>query len=440
MDCQASVHGFCEGTVKPYTVLLKTRDLKYPNIPDKQVQVSMCKLHHRWLRVKGKNFNQETGQLEMYGKYEVDALDEDLFRHFQDRSSSFSDKYTLIRIEFYDRTHGDDTWFLLNGTDVELFKRNLIFEEDKPVRIMNVGLFHFDGVTVFEIEEIDEYDLEPLAESLHVFFRQIKNFDCDNQYSENSFLGYDNEMIADEVIHHFASKLDEIRFNQFELCVEFIRCELDYIVNNDISSDIDMCRLYDSFRLLTKALLEDDDEIIEEMKKEGLITSEVLWVTYVHANHDLYKSASHKTKLQHSDRLIQLFVELFLVKDLLTVAISGERERYLDSHQRSHHDILNENEYVVKKIVPLFVKPNEILNMNSPIITMRKTPLEYWHSYSNITNDIGPYNIQHSFEKNEDIRRFLEEKEHEYKSWMNWFDTTTYGAQFADLLNFNICI
>lgn len=440
MECQARAHGYCRGRVSEHSVGLICTGLICTGVPDTYVDVSLCSLHFDWLmnmavgaqdevsnaqdevsNVKGEGSNVkgegEAVQLVMYGKSKKDALENDLFRRFQDRFRSTSDMYTVIRIEYQDKDkeYGDDTWFMFKGNNIEHFEKFLSFEGDKSVRITQRGMFHFNGVTVSEIDEMsNEYDLEGLNTTIDVFYKPLES------YNKDEHLGYESEAIPERVRLYFTNKFNKIDFDNFETCVEFIRNELSYIITSHISKDLDMKRFYELFRLLTKALLEDDDDTITEMDKSGLITDALLWITYVHANHKLYYSCFHKKKLKENERLIKLFEDYCMINDLLTVAISGERVRVLDQHQRSHNDILYENEYVVRRLVPLYVKTNDILNMNNPDTTMWKTPLQYWHYYSNTTIDNSPFATKQTFDKNEEIHRYLEEMDKEHKPWYTW--------------------
>ena len=95
-----------------------------------------------------------------------------------------------------------------------------------------------------------------------------------------------------------------------------------------------------------------------------------------------------------------------LEKQLLTIAISGERERYLDNHQRSAHDILYESERVVKALVPAYVTTDDIIQTGRDNTTT--TPIEYWHYFDDTLFNVCTLQSGETFEKNKDILEYLE--------------------------------
>jgi hypothetical protein len=166
---------------------------------------------------------------------------------------------------------------------------------------------------------------------------------------------------------------------------------------------------------LNDALLNDDENTILEIKKNGLIKPDLLWITYIILNHRLLCSRDKiiRDKLQSNTRIIDLFIDLGLEKELLTLAISGERLKDISIHCRDSYDILEENIFVVKYLVPKYVLPNTLVAdeyyYEKRTYTKAFTPLEYWHDYSNETMSISPPFDRETFEKNQDIRIYLEE-------------------------------
>ena len=103
------------------------------------------------------------------------------------------------------------------------------------------------------------------------------------------------------------------------------------------------------------------------------------------------------------------------------MAISGERLRYLTVKCRDHHNILNENEFVVEYLVPKYIQSNTIIykfnhydyDYDNVNVHISLTPLDYWHYFNNITTYIGGgidngCDNDKTFEKNEKIREYLE--------------------------------
>src|SRR6056300_486999 len=91
----------------------------------------------------------------------------------------------------------------------------------------------------------------------------------------------------------------------------------------------------------------------------------IMWAVYVATNHQLYCKYSfgeipdfcddEKGYKQFFTNLVDLFVHEGLVKPLLCLAISGERQRDVCHKQRDYHNVVNENVEVVKMIVPQYV-------------------------------------------------------------------------------------
>ena len=147
---------------------------------------------------------------------------------------------------------------------------------------------------------------------------------------------------------------------------------------------------------------------IKEMKKNGEITPEVLLITYILLNHELYWSRNEiiNDKLRKHTCLIELFIEQGLEKELLCLAISGERVRDLSYHIRDHHDILHENISVVKYLVPRYILPINPIYYTADNFEL--LPIEYWYYFSNSTMSISPPFETDTFEKNKDILLYLE--------------------------------
>jgi hypothetical protein len=134
------------------------------------------------------------------------------------------------------------------------------------------------------------------------------------------------------------------------------------------------------------------------------------------ANHELFSSTDKEKKrnMVNNVRLVELFIEAGLQKELLRLAISGERQRDLSIHRRDESNVLEPNLFVVQFLVPKYIGAHEkaIFDPDTEQIAPM-TPLEYWHDFSNHMWYIGDYWMQNSgkglsFEKDEDIRAYLE--------------------------------
>ena len=219
---------------------------------------------------------------------------------------------------------------------------------------------------------------------------------------------------------------DDKLFVDFIECLYFIDWEIRAYHpgwTNDEDKDDNSeskLKLYKLFLDLTEALLTDDVRTIRHLKLNGLLNNTLLLlVTYVMANHELFSSTDKEKKrnMVNNVRLIELFIEAGLQKELLRLAISGERQRDLSIHRRDESNVLEPNLFVVQFLVPKYIGSHEKAIFDSDTGTDEQiapmTPLEYWHNFSNHMWYIGDYCMQNSgrglsFSKDEDIRAYLE--------------------------------
>jgi hypothetical protein len=159
---------------------------------------------------------------------------------------------------------------------------------------------------------------------------------------------------------------------------------------------------------LTDALINNYNYVVDWLA-EGDLTEDVLFVTYIMANHRLFASDDVNKRLYNNVQLIELFVAQGLEKNLLALAIAGERTRLLSRKQRDHYNILNTNEFVVKYLMPKYINGSDIIYDSDHA---KLTSLEYWHYYDNTTSYFGggfcgcSNNIE-IFEKNQVIHDYL---------------------------------
>ena len=215
-------------------------------------------------------------------------------------------------------------------------------------------------------------------------------------------------------------------FEDFDECLYFIDSEIRGYnpgwINDEDDNDESKQKLYKLFLELTEALLTDDVRTIRHLKLNGLLNNKLLLlVTYVMANHELFSSTDKEKKrnMVNNVRLVELFIEAGLKKELLRLAISGERQRDLSIHRRDESNVLEPNLFVVQFLVPKYIGAHEKAIFDSDTDTgtdeqiAPMTPLEYWHDFSNHMWYIGDYWTQNSgqglsFSKDEDIRAYLE--------------------------------
>ena len=230
-----------------------------------------------------------------------------------------------------------------------------------------------------------------------------------------------SKMIVEVVDEHKES------FKNFENCLDFIDWEIGsdlWSAKPRLSSDLTNGGLYKIFRQFTAALLADDEETIQALKSADRLSNITLLSTYVMANHELFSvdNTQDISALMSSVRLVELFVEAGLEKDLLVLAISGERQRDLSIHRIDESNVLHPNLFVVQTLVPQYISPHETVYYNDPQQTyddiepeVRQTALQYWHDFSNYMWYIGSHfasgsnkELGTTFYKNEDIRLYLE--------------------------------
>jgi hypothetical protein len=429
LTCQAEYHWYCTGEVKPYTVVYKCEPRKQHHQADKDVQVNMCKLHHDWLMKKGDHVNKSTGLLEMTGQFEEEAIYENLFQTtFANKHEEVSNIFTILVSETDDDEEEEDAdadagatstqkkeWFLLNDKHIEHFKK-MLFKESKT-RVREIGTFHFDGFFVYELNEIIyDNDIDAMADLLNYYSpipdgefikKPIKGgFVTQWKARKEPYPAMETEFklttLPSVVTDYFKTKKRETKFNEFIECIEFIEANIDTnIINWKEIHQMSNEELFYNVNCVVNALLDDTKKTTIDVS----VTPEVLWVVYVMANHVFY-SQNERKRLRTNMFLIELFIYRNLEKQLLALAISGERERNLGNKQHEHHDILYENEFVVKTLVPRQIMPSEHIYTETD--GQRFTPLEYWHYFSNKTYSIGFHTIVREFEKNEAIRVYLE--------------------------------
>ena len=452
--CEAIKYGDCLGSTQNVDVIFMYRDKKGCHIPDEIVKVSLCNTHRCWL-----NKIHDNKPLEMRGEAIEYALYDDLFTAFEDTNKI----YTLIKVKSNVNDIESTKYFIINSRDLVKFKTLLIKslpeEDTKSLWIRDEGFFQtfikivYDDEIITiksnyhvindiaEIKDIDgELQLEALSEKLLTFYKPV----ADGEYiditehavawiervEENPTLEteYTIEPIPEFIRTYFIEKQKKKQYEKFEECISFIEGEIDsQIIKWDLlreNSPHTDKGVFNCFQKLSKTLIENGElckSIISEMESSGDLTHDVLWITYIMANHELFESHDPKKNLKKNTKLIDLFIEKGLEKDLLTMAISGERLRYLTVKCRDHHNILNENEFVVEYLVPKYIQSNTIIykfnhydyDYDNVNVHISLTPLDYWHYFNNITTYIGGgidngCDNDKTFEKNEKIREYLE--------------------------------
>jgi hypothetical protein len=422
--CEAKQYGNCRnyGDNKTVDVIFMYRDNKGRTQPDETHQIGLCETHLQWL-----SEIHEGQTLEMRGENFSDAMHEDLFQHFGDKTRM----YTLVRVESRVNNVKDDKFCLLNGRDVDTFRALIEKETNYPLNSANRitvreegffqtcthyiyndenGAYTFSPAVVEVVDIRGEMELKAMSKGLTIFYKPVPEgelrsisdavqgyFPRIEEYP-TIMTEYTCELIPNFIHAHFLKKQEAANRADFTQCCEFIDLEIDDNIidwgktrENSLHTEES---LFDTVALLSEALSLDDN-IEDNIEREivlkilidsGEISEDVLWVTYVTANHILYNSLEAKKNLRKNTKLVDLFVAQGLEKKLLALAIAGERLRMLSVKQRDHYDILETNAFVVEYLVPKYIKGSDVIYVFE---LHNLTALEYWNYYNNTTFYFG---------------------------------------------------
>ena len=419
MECAAKEYGDCTAWGKEEVDVLFLFRNKYGNHqPDETVKVCMCEAHRSVLEKY-----HEGRPLEMRGE-EVDwALHDDLFIPFSSKNKT----YTYVKVEKTPKEDSENreiNFCLVNGRDIEKFREIMTASDPDILCIREEGIFltHYNvgkaEEEVIEMKDVTgEYDIHVLK-NLPTYFKPVSDYitvagpgwvSLEPRVEENPTLEteYTIESALPCVQKYFAQKWEDQFRADFKECLDFMD-DVDHTL-------VDITKLRDTsphseeellalVRRLTDALWMNDRESIEAMKEAGEITEEVLWVTYVLANHELYWSHIPGRNLRKNIPLIKLFIEAGIHDRLLLLAVSGERERCLDIHHRTHHDILHENEYVVRYLVPKYFTPRTLILLRTSRGVTHNSAYNYYSEFSNALYNCNPFSRdEEPFEKNKNI-------------------------------------
>ena len=438
--CAAADYGCCSvNDVKDRTVIFMRLTMK-AHEEEVKVKVSMCGFHYTWLVATNKGVEP----LGMCGKFLDTAIGEHLFSAFEPinpmtRKSRLFTFWSNSEVKNHCIFNGNDT-----------FHAPTQFERGWT----KAGVIHYDSDTgvLRELEPISKEMCDIIAheknEGYKVYYYTLPNegVHC-KRYDDLFGLICQADcwcLEVDDVLHFFENPIElpdaiynyvnsaGFDFIQKETYEDYSRC-LDFILSN-VSEDIMKMPGLRSADNYDYAFEYDEDMALQAHEKEKLFIAvekvmnflatkdnvglhafrstvsrcidfaSVLWFVYTYTNHALY--TDNDAIGNYNDQLVELFVEEGLEKQLLTIAISGERERYLDNHQRSAHDILYESERVVKALVPAYVTTDDIIQTGRDNTTT--TPIEYWHYFDDTLFNVCTLQSGETFEKNKDILEYLE--------------------------------
>lgn len=418
--CEASEYSNCNGYIHERDVNFLYRDNKGNREADKTVKVSLCTFHCEWLE---SHYNVVRNKpLEMRGEQEKYALHDDLFLPFA-KETTFYTLIKIVRINAEKDCEDDYCW--IHGRDVSGFNEHIMTHQDirrKMPRLQNATFETImkEGCTIISLTEVaiigltDEgvsemkqvtypTALETIVDDLSTCYKPI------NPEGEVGSYAITLEKIPQVVREFYSLKKYEQDFDMFEECLSFINDEIgEELLNfHDLreKSCVTNIGLFIQVQALKNALIHRDEESIKKLKDNGDIKPDVLWVTYILENHQLYWTFNKKKSLRNSALLVDLFVEQNLHENLLLIAISGERLRTCSIKQKDHHNILSDNIFVVKQLVPKHIKGRDELRFNEK----KMNALEYYCEFSNKMYSISPFVEEEYFDKNENIREYLEE-------------------------------
>ena len=450
--CAAADYGCCSvNDVKDRTVIFMRLTMKAGRYPDEEVKVSMCGFHYAWLVTTNKGVEP----LGMCGKFLDTAIGEDLFSAFEP-INPITRKSRLFT--FWSNTEMKNHC-IFNGNDVG--HEPTQFERGWT----NSGVIHYDSHTgvLRELEPISKEMCDIIAqeknEGYKVYYYILPNegvhfkhqdpyfpFQCDEKcwclevedvvdFFKNpielpdDMYNYVNSAGLDFLQKEKEKEKEKEKYEDYSNCLDFILSNVsedimkmpglrtadhyDYAFEYDADMALQAREketLFIAFETLMNLLATNDKDGIHAFRStvaDKVHFASLLWLVYTYTNHALY--THHDAIGKYNDQLVELFVAEGLQKQLLAIAISGERERNLDNHCRSHHNILYESEGVVKALVPLHVQPDDIImedyDNNHDIFTF--TPVEYWHHFSNSVFNVCPPFQEETFAKNKEILDYL---------------------------------
>lgn len=440
-ECVNKCDDYCSGSNEdliPVKMTLQYRSFKY-HYPDTLITHYFCKRHYEWMITlnNGKPFDT------IQGKDEYDALE-----YF-----NYSHKYNIFTfLKETEKSDGSNKYsrkVILVNECIE----NLNLENKYEVQ----GVFHFDKKHFIE--------LEPLSYELTEFFNQNDFFYLKLNKKENrmSKIYFHTDKYDDGIKRKSVSK------NEYNYDAIYRKNESEYVFDdyayekNKEYFDKEYCdtlysflkkrndfedmywfmedtmnklsRFYEvnkykeyTFRhmlMLEDALSNPDNSInLLTMIKQGQITSELLWITYVKHNH--YHNHSNPIQLKDNKMLISLIIDTFSKEELklfLQYAIAGCRTS-ITYRMRDFYNYIHPNLTVVKMIVPKYIDYMEEILCDFQITTSDENDgkekvrrplgfnvmLDFWNKSENYTMSYYPDRGEehHYYDKDEDIREYLE--------------------------------
>ena len=457
----------CSGhyNAKERDIMFKYRDHRGNRFDDTVEKVSLCSFHHEWLKT------MET--LEMRGETPEDAVGNDLLENFKNQNI-----YRIWNRRSKKFPSGEGTMYLLQGD----YQDSVPLKGDENIWELK-GVFCYDDVNtkkMFEIVPITEVNVMEWLTTQKIVYSypsevrrvwlsketgveveedevSMVNGGCfckrieNTQEYTNVARDFKMDSCPTEIKEFFWKKKENVEFLEFQDCLVFIIDEMYHFPMINFRELYENCGLSDKeifkkVHLLKEALVVGNTETIKCLKQSVLTGSfdcspsseksqfhVIMWVVYVATNHQLYWKYSfgeipnfyeeEKRYKRFFKNLVDLFVQQGLVKPLLCLAISGERQRDVCHKQRDYHNVVNENVEVVKMIVPEFVDASSTtvyeyedeygdVSDDGEKKRIGVTAWGYWKWYDNRLFNIRAFgncggSMYETFEKNKEIGEFL---------------------------------
>ena len=427
-ECVNKCDGYCSGSNEdliPVNMTLQYRSFKY-HYPDTLITHYFCKRHYEWMLT----INNGKPLSSIQGKDEYDALE---CFHYTNN---------------YDFVYGRSTIFTFMR---EKEKDNGSNKYNRKVILVNECIEHlkfkeYEALSVFHFNRGQFIELIPLSYELADFFKQNDFFYFKLNAEENCMsrihfhinnnsavncsvntdvdINYDNCDVNDKLYFDTLYSFLEKR-NDFEDMYWFMEDTMNelsqfYKVNKDKEFTF-------RYMLMLEDALSNPDNTINllTMLKQGQITSELLWITYVKHNH--YHNHSNPIQLKDNKMLISLIIDTFSKDELklfLQYAIEGRRTS-ITYRMRDFYNYIHPNLTVVKIIVPKYIDYMEEILCDFQINTSDENDgkdekvrrplgfnvmLDFWNKSENYTMSYYPDRGEehHYYDKDESIREYLE--------------------------------
>jgi len=425
-QCSEHLFGYCYGNIITEKYTWQYRHYKGGHCPDEEIDVHLCKRHYEWLYLANGNKKREFIQ----GRDLTEAIGDDLCSVFS--NYDYANKVSYVYKFWYNT---ETSKVILVNEHSERFDSVMISKGYEKK-----GMFYYNGKFVIDLSPISweinsfekqrqpgnqRYDYK--GDNMSSIYRFVLNSE-ETKASKDDKKDYYNLLPFDIEVNSVLDKWIDER-STFEECLSFITdnmgLKLDKLDFHFYDEEYDKAKedkaknekyfIFKNSCLLENALLINTPESsleLEKLLEKGKISLEVLWIVYVKYNHRLHAPDNEK-KITENDILINLFVK-FCSKDelieFLKVAIEGCRNE-VTYRQRDFYDYVHTNLYVVKHLVPKYIKHDNIIDsvQNGNYVKLH-SPLDFWYHTKNFTWAVyGMGETKHyDYDKDETIHEYLE--------------------------------